>query len=190
MPASGLIPQLESHHVSFPEVSVRLVCHSEVLFARYAVPDAGVSSVSVVGGDCLRRMCRAAVDSGSRALEGCARADRPVCARYQGRRLGISFSGQSGGTTGGIEEQTARALESLKVVALAAGLGMGGSIVAQCTKAQPTPVEQQVGIDAVLLRQRCDRRARLQTALHQIPLQRVAVPAPPVLDDSLVHVCI
>ncbi len=35
------------------------------------------------------------------------------------------FSGQCGGTTGAIEEQTARALDSLKTIAQAAGMSMG-----------------------------------------------------------------
>ena len=37
----------------------------------------------------------------------------------------VFFSGQSGGTTGSIEEQTARALDSLKAIAQAAGMSMG-----------------------------------------------------------------
>jgi 2-iminobutanoate/2-iminopropanoate deaminase len=37
----------------------------------------------------------------------------------------VFFSGQSGGTAGSIEEQTARALDSLKAIAQAAGIGMG-----------------------------------------------------------------
>lgn len=54
-------------------------------------------------------------------------APEPIGPYSQGIKAGglVFLSGQSGGTTGGIEEQTARALDSLKAVALAAGLSMG-----------------------------------------------------------------
>lgn len=54
-------------------------------------------------------------------------APEPIGPYSQGIKAGglVFLSGQSGGTTGGIEEQTARALDSLKAVALAAGMSMG-----------------------------------------------------------------
>ena len=50
-------------------------------------------------------------------------------------------------------------------------------------------VEQEIGVDAVLLRDRRHRRASSQTTFDEIVLQRIAVLAPRVLarDDSLVH---
>ena len=37
------------------------------------------------------------------------------------------------------------------------------------------PVEQQVGIDGVVLRDRSDRRSRLQAALYEFALERLIV---------------
>lgn len=54
-------------------------------------------------------------------------APEPIGPYSQGIKAGslVFLSGQSGGTTGSIEEQTAPALDSLKAVALAAGMSMG-----------------------------------------------------------------
>jgi hypothetical protein len=50
-------------------------------------------------------------------------------------------------------------------------------------------VEQQVGIDGVVLRDRSDRRSRLQAALYEFALERLIVFAAtdPAGPDSLVH---
>ena len=58
-------------------------------------------------------------------------------------------------------------------------------------KVEPAPVEQEVGVDAVLLCQGRHRRATPQASLDEVSLERLAVPAPCVLaiDDSLVQVC-
>ncbi|OGB00106.1 MAG: hypothetical protein A3E25_10595 [Burkholderiales bacterium RIFCSPHIGHO2_12_FULL_69_20] len=57
---------------------------------------------------------------------------------------------------------------------------------------QPSPVEQQVGVDAGFLCNGRHRCAGLQAAFDQRALQGIGVPAPGVLAlrDSFVHVCI